>query len=303
MSSPQSSQPRVLCLSRGAFDIVRLLGAEHLLLTHPNLSLDLAPRANQIDEPDYRPNPHPFHDLNPDLILTDATAFTTLTDLPASTRLPVDVAASTRTLRLASTTLEGVLDDIFLVADALGLAHRAAAEVVKLRERLFAAQEYVNPFADPHSVAFIDQTDPLHVAGDWIPQLIERAGGYHPLNPTYRKENAGAAIGPQLAERIASPRLPLSSRDSLAASAPDWVFICPRGATLTYASQAARELAQHDWFQRLPAFQSQRVFAIDGHEMFTHPSPKLVNAFEFLVALLNNRSELIPANFPFAPLA
>ena len=31
-------------------------------------------------------------------------------------------------------------------------------------------------------VAFIEWSDPLYVGGHWTPQLIERAGGEHPLN-------------------------------------------------------------------------------------------------------------------------
>jgi iron complex transport system substrate-binding protein len=38
---------------------------------------------------------------------------------------------------------------------------------------------------------------------------------------------------------------------------------------------------------------------VDGNQMFNRPGPRLVDAFEFLVGLLNDRPGVIPAGFPW----
>lgn len=38
---------------------------------------------------------------------------------------------------------------------------------------------------------------------------------------------------------------------------------------------------------------------VDGNQMFARPGPRLVDALEFLVGLLHNRPDLIPADFPW----
>jgi hypothetical protein len=51
----------------------------------------------------------------------------------------------------------------------------------------------------------------------------------------------------------------------------------------------------------LPAVVEARPRAIalvDGNQMFNRPGPRLVDAFEWLVAWINGRDELSPAGFP-----
>ena len=38
---------------------------------------------------------------------------------------------------------------------------------------------------------------------------------------------------------------------------------------------------------------------VDGNQMFARPGPRLVDALEFLVGLLHNRPDVIPADFPW----
>ena len=42
-----------------------------------------------------------------------------------------------------------------------------------------------------------------------------------------------------------------------------------------------------------------RVAIVDGNQMFNRPGPRLLDALEWLVALLHGRPDLIPAGFPW----
>src|SRR5690606_6297571 len=135
--------------------------------------------------------------------------------------------------------------------------------------------------------------------GHWTVQLIERAGGRHPLNETVARPDAGAAAGPQQGERVAgkSVRAPA---EALAATRPEALVIAPCGLSVEQTRRAVEaDLRGQGWFEGLPAVRSGRVALVDGSRMFNRPGPRLAEAFEWLVGWLNGRPELIPEGFPW----
>lgn len=42
-----------------------------------------------------------------------------------------------------------------------------------------------------------------------------------------------------------------------------------------------------------------KIAVVDGNQMFNRPGPRLVDAMEFLVGFINERYEMIPADFPW----
>jgi iron complex transport system substrate-binding protein len=272
----------------------------------------------------YRLNAESLAKLKPDLIITQDLCGVCSIDLGTVRAVAGGLSPVPKILSLNPQTLEDVLDDVLRVGDALdasaamhvtgdasggmkgdashGVFRRRAREVVvRLRERLYAAGECVNPFDDGPSVAFLEWTLPAFIGGHWTPQLIERAGGRHPLNPTAAVENAGAAAGPQAASRRAgkSIRVPI---EVLVASKPQRLIVCPCGMDLARTRAAVREIESLEWFNELPAVRAARggaasVALVDGNQYFNRPGPRLVEAFEWLVGWLNDRPELMPRGF------
>lgn len=240
--------------------------------------------------------------LKPDFILTQTLCDVCSIDLASVERAVRGSSPGATILTLSPSGIEDVLDDVARIARAAGLEDEGARAVVSLRERLFAASEFVNPYDDGPCVGFLEWTDPLFGAGHWTAQMIERAGGRHPLNPTRPDPGAGAASGPQVAQRLAGNSRRLTP-DELVASAPEWLVIAPCGVSLADALTHARALAGLPWWGALPAVKSGRVAVVDGNQMFNRPGPRLVDAFEWLVGWLNNRPGLVPPGFPWARLA
>lgn len=241
--------------------------------------------------------------LAPDLIITQDLCEVCSIDLLAVERVARDIVPRPRVISLNPASIEGVLDDIHTIGLALGLERHAREIVVRLRDRMFQAEEFVNPYTDKPSVAFLEWTDPIYVGGHWTPQLIERAGGVHPLNPTVAIPNSGAAAGPVGAtQRAAGKSLRVSAED-LIASQPDHIVICPCGVSLDRARREADGLAQHAWWRELPAVVAGKVAIVDGNQMFNRPGPRLVDAFEFLVGWINDRVEMIPKDFPWKAMS
>ncbi|MCW5775708.1 MAG: hypothetical protein KIS87_04600 [Phycisphaeraceae bacterium] len=236
--------------------------------------------------------------LQPDLILTQDVCSVCSIDLETVRRLVERMTPRPQVLSLNPTTVEDVLDDVLAVGEAAGLASGAREAVLRLRERLFRAQEYVPPYVDGPVVGFLEWTDPLFIAGHWTVQLIERAGGRHPLNPTVACEDAGAAEGPQQAERAAGRSIAVPA-EVFAGARPEWLVVCPCGLGLERAWEETTRLARAERFRTLPAVRAGRVAVVDGNQMFNRPGPRLVDAFEWLVGWLQDRRELIPPGFPW----
>lgn len=240
--------------------------------------------------------------LRPDLILTQDLCKVCSVDLPTVQRLARTLPSPPRVVSLNPSTIEDVLDDLLRVGDALGptWAVRADLAMVALRERLFRAEDFVNPYLDGPAVALLEWTDPLFCAGHWSAQLIERAGARHPWNPTVPRPDSGAARGPQQGSRVAPPSRAITPADLLAHS-PDALIIAPCGFSLAQSRACAEHLSRQPWWPDLPAVRTGRVAVVDGNQMFNRPGPRLVDAFEFLVGFINDRPELIPPGFPWRP--
>lgn len=243
--------------------------------------------------------------LRPDVILTQDLCAVCSIDRASVERVAARLPGRPRVVSLNPSTFEGVLDDVLTVGEACGLSGPALEAVVGLRERAHRAGDYANAFTDGPSVAVLEWTDPLFAGGHWTPQLVERAGARHPLNPTRIVPRAGAGAGPAgVTLRSAGPSRRISAED-LVASAPQFVVIAPCGYALGEARRAAQTLAGAPWFRALPAMLGAgppRVAVVDGSQMFNRPGPRLVDAFEWLVGWLNQRPEIMPAGFPWSPL-
>lgn len=325
---------RVVSLLPSATEILCAIGAQDLLvakshecdwppgLEHlPSLTDQKIPRGlaagdidrlvrEQLDPADadaslYTLNADALEALQPDLILTQDLCEVCSIDLntvrEVANRIGERTGQTPAVLSLNPHTVEDILDDLLRVGEAVGRTDDALATVLRLKDRLFAAQEFVNPYEEGPVVGFLEWTDPLFVAGHWTVQLIERAGGRHPLNETIADESAGAAAGLNQGLRRAGKSLAVP-REVFAAVNPRAIVVCPCGMALDEAEREARALLEQEWFCALPAVRAGKVAVVDGSQMFNRPGPRVVEAFEWLVGWLQDRPQLIPADFPWRPL-
>jgi iron complex transport system substrate-binding protein len=105
-------------------------------------------------------------------------------------------------------------------------------------------------------------------AGNWIPELIELAGG-------------GELFG------IAGEHSPQMTWEQLLAGDPEMIVTAPCGYDIERTRQEMPALVERDGWPRLQAARSGRVYLADGNQYFNRPGPRLVETLEILAELLH----------------
>ncbi len=238
-------------------------------------------------------------DLRPDLVITQDLCGVCSIDAPSVERAIARLDPAPEVLVLNPQSVEDIMDDITRVGRAMGLGSRAMELVVELRARMDHAEVHVNPYDDTHVVGFMEWCDPIYVAGHWNVQIIERAGGRHPLNPTRIVPGSGAAVGPQQAQRVGGASIAVD-RDAFVGADPRSLVIAPCGLSLDQVRSEYERLMARDWFASMRCVREGRVALVDGDQMFNRPGPRVVEALEFMVGFVSGVEGLIPADFPWA---
>ena len=140
----------------------------------------------------------------------------------------------------------------------------------QLVERLEERVRNIAAAAGPSrlSVACLEWLDPLMAAGNWVPELVELAGGTNLVGQTGKH-----APGLLMAE--------LQSFD------PDMIVALPCGFDLPTTRREMATLAKNPDFRALRAARNGHVYITDGNQYFNRPGPRLVESLEILAEILH----------------
>jgi iron complex transport system substrate-binding protein len=208
-----------------------------------------------------------LRELDVDLIATQAVCEVCAVSFEDVRALAARLPARPRVISLDPSTLDEVLADVPRLAEAAGVPEAGRRLVGEAARRIDAVREAVEGEERPR-VAALEWLEPIYVAGHWVPEMVDLAGGRDVLGmPGERSRTAGWP--------------------ELEAAAPDVVVSMPCGY---YAEQAAAETLRHrDRLAQLGA----RVVAVDAAAYFSRPGPRLVEGIELLGHLLH--PERVPA--------
>jgi iron complex transport system substrate-binding protein len=206
--------------------------------------------------------------LAPDVILTQTQcAICAVTPADLESALCEWTGRAPRLVSLEPNELGEVWGDIRRVGEALGEAAAAEVVVAQLQARLAALSAEVAGAPRPR-VAAIEWFDPLMAGGNWMPELIEAAGG----------ESLFATAGQH------SPWLAWAD---LAAGDPDVILLLPCGFRLEESLADLGSLTANPAWSALRAVRDGQVYAIDGHHYFNRPGPRLVESAEIVAEILH----------------
>jgi iron complex transport system substrate-binding protein len=217
----------------------------------------------------YRVDAERLRALEPDVIVTQSQcAVCAVSQRDLEQALCEWIGSRPRLVSLEPNALEDVWHDIGAVASALDAPERGEALVESLRARMAEIASRVGTVASRPTVAVIEWIEPLMAAGNWMPELIERAGGRSLFGE-------------------AGKHSPWMTFDDLARSDPDWIFVIPCGFDLERTRGEMRALAALAGWRGLRAVHSGRVVLADGNRYFNRPGPRLVESLEILSEVLH----------------
>lgn len=171
-------------------------------------------------------------------------------------------------ISLEPMVLDDIWSDIAAVANALNDAEAGSRLVESLQQRLSHVKESVPATSTAPTVMCIEWLDPLMPAGNWIPELVEIAGGQSLISEAGRHS-------------------PWMTWDDLTTADPDVIVIMPCGFAMERTQQELHLLTRHPQWSGLTAVCNDNVFLTDGHQYFNRPGPRVVESAEILAEILH----------------
>jgi iron complex transport system substrate-binding protein len=286
------SEPTVVSTSPSGTEILFALGIEPAAVSH---ACDWPPRAAELPRIDsssvdaersrrrdeqasgdvYDIDVGLLRELAPDLIVTQSVCGVCAVDEELIESHTGNLSTTPRILPLSADDLSGVVDCIHEVGAAVGRPDRAESVADRFEARVDRISERTAAVTGEPSVVVLEWMDPLHVAANWVPELVSAAGGRYPL--------AGAG------QRSLKLRW-----DALRDIDPAVLVVAPCSFGPERTIRQIDELQARPGWEVLRAVESGRAYALDGRAL-SRWTPRLGDALERLAGLLH------PALFDGAP--
>lgn len=188
------------------------------------------------------------------------------------------ISSQPEIINLEPVGYEDVFQDILKVGEALGVAAKAQQFVKELITRIDRVEKITQSITHKKSVACIEWLAPLMNAANWVPTLVEKAGGINLFG-----EEAQHSHYIQWAE--------------VAKQDPDVILVMPCGFSIARTLQEINLLTDLPGWQELTAVKNNQVYLTDGNQYFNRPGPRLADSLEIISEILY--PEIFPRKHPF----
>jgi iron complex transport system substrate-binding protein len=203
--------------------------------------------------------------LKPDLILTqDQCEVCAVTAEDLRKALP----HHPEIISLAPKRVADIWGDIQTIGDALGVAAHGREVLLQLKNRVVDVIQKTCMIKKRPSVACVEWLEPLMAAGNWVPEMVDLAGGRDLLG-------------------LSGKHSAWIEWDNLAKTNPDVIVLMPCGFDLARTRKEASSLPSRPEWGQLQAVKSNNVFVVDGNHYFNRPGPRIVESVEILAEILH----------------
>ncbi|MCM0606480.1 MAG: cobalamin-binding protein [Xanthomonadaceae bacterium] len=287
---------RIVSLIASSTEIVCELGLEsslvgrshecdypHLILSLPQTTETKFPTTGTSPEIDdlikdivrrglsvYRVDEEKLKELNPDVLITQIQCeVCAVSEKDVKDALCNWLGSKPEIVALNPGGLKEIWDDIRKIAIATDVPERGEALITRLQNRMSAIRDKTKDLHHKPTVACIEWIEPLMSAGNWMPELVERAGGINLFG------RAG----------IHSPYM---KWEDLVAQDPEVIYVMPCGWGIERARSEMHYLTSRKEWSTLRAVRSGRVYLCDGNQYFNRPGPRVVESLEIMAETLHS---------------
>ena len=207
-------------------------------------------------------------DLDPDIIITQSQCEVCAVSLDDVESAVESLSGKKpKIISLQPNSLADIWNDIKLVSRGLDVEDRGLQLIKTMKDKIQKLNQSVKDLPI-QTVACIEWIDPLMAAGNWVPTLVELAGG----------ENLFGEAG---------KHSPWMDFEALEAKDPDVIIVMPCGYNISKTIQEMKVLTDHPQWESLNAVKQARVYITDGNQYFNRPGPRIIDSLEILMEILH----------------
>jgi len=221
--------------------------------------------------------------VDPDLIVSQGICDVCAVDSVLVEEAVDELGLDCEVLTTDPHSLDDVFEDVGAVGEATGRGDRAERMIADLRARVEVVRTTAEGRDRPRTAVF-DWTDPVMVAGHWVPELVRDAGG------EYGMESPGARARPREWAEVRSYD-------------PEVIAVAPCGFDLEQTEGNLSDLTDREGWSDLTAVREGRVYLLDGNHYVNRPGPRLVDTLEFLAGIIHQEAFEAPPSEVARPLS
>ncbi|MDO3628662.1 cobalamin-binding protein [Mucilaginibacter sp. BT774] len=207
--------------------------------------------------------------LSPDVVITQAqceVCAVSLTEVEEALEDYLDKQSTI--ISLQPDSLDAIFNTIREVAVVLGVTEKGEQLIEGLQERVDIIRHKLKFMENKPKVACIEWLEPMMVSGNWVPELVNIAGGV-----------------PILAEN--GKHSPYVKWEDIRQQDPDAIVVMPCGFSIERTMKEANLLLQLPGFTELKAVKNNRFYIADGNHYFNRPGPRIVDSIEILAEIIH----------------
>lgn len=212
---------------------------------------------------------HLIKELQPDIIITQDQCLVCAVPLQqVEQELTEYLDKPAHIISLQPNTLDDILHDITRIANALGVQAAGEDLLERLNERLDIIRHKLKFLENKPTVACIEWIDPLMIAGNWVPEMVQIAGGIPVLTD-------------------AGKHSPYVNWESIIEANPDVLILTPCGFSMDRTLKEVNVLLEQPGFNNLKAIKNNRFYIADGNQYFNRSGPRIIDSVEILAEIIH----------------
>jgi iron complex transport system substrate-binding protein len=180
----------------------------------------------------------------------------------------LDMGVDAEVVALEPYKLNDLWKDIARVGQACGHASAADELVVRLKARMAEIERLAQSATSKPRVACVEWLEPLMAGGNWVPELIEMAGGVNLFGEAGRHS-------------------PWMTWDEVTQADPDVIAAIPCGFDLARTRSEMHWLTERPDWGGLKAVRNGQVYVCDGDQFMNRPGPRLVESLQIFAEMLH----------------
>ena len=220
----------------------------------------------------YKVNIEKLKELDPDFIITQAhcdVCAVSFSEVKSIVNKYLD--RQTKIISLEPNTLNDVFNDIKRVAKDLNIENETNNKLINnLKIRIEKIKNLAATKKQKPLVACIEWIDPLMIAGNWIPEMVEIAGGTNILGKSGNNSH-------------------WIKFEEIIDQNPEIIIFIPCGFNIKKTKEELNNyIKKNNSIRLLKAYKNHKFFVADGNQFFNRPGPRLVESLEIFAEIIHS---------------